>query len=454
MMRRAMGKKKREEMDLHAEKFVNGAVQRGIAKDKAEKVFDLMKQFADYGFNRSHSVAYAYLAFQTAYLKAHYAPYFYASVLSNESQDTAKIYKYSSELRNSGLKFLPPDVNESDIGFTPLENSVRFGLSAIKGIGTSSVEAIVEARKQGRFTSLFDFVSRIEHGSLNRRGLESLISAGAFDSLAGNGIAMNSWRSSLHAATELALSHAQKIWNDKIRGQNALFGEMEETAENVSLPNVPAWSQLKLAQEEKSAVGFYLSNHPLDEHSEVLESLGISNLAEQSEIMPGDKITIAGIVSAFQARYSKKGNRFCIFKLEDKSSGAKILGWAEAYSRYSGLLKDDELLVVSGKVESTDGQEMTIVLEEVHRLEDVVPMRAKSLVLTIPETRTDEQFLEEVFAMLSKNQGKCDVILKLELNSGATVRILSQPLRIQGSKQLETDLGARGCGVRWGLEQI
>jgi DNA polymerase-3 subunit alpha len=183
LMRRAMGKKKKAEMDVHEEKFIDGAVERGIKKKTAKEIFDLMAKFADYGFNRSHSMAYALLAFQTAYLKAHYPAYFYAAVLSHEAQDSAKVYKYSTELKSMGLKLLPPDINESDEGFTPVEITVRYGLTAIKGMGSSSVAAIVEARKTGPFTSLFDFCGQLGAGAVNRRGLESLISAGAFDSV-------------------------------------------------------------------------------------------------------------------------------------------------------------------------------------------------------------------------------------------------------------------------------
>ena len=223
MMRRAMGKKKRSEMALHEEKFVNGAVERNIKKEKAEEIFRLMAQFADYGFNRSHSVAYAYLAFQTAYLKAHFPTYFFSAVLSNESQDTAKIYKYANELRAVGLKLLPPDINESEVGFTPLADGVRFGLSAIKGIGVTSVEAIVKARNSGKFTSLFEFIARVEQGAVNRRGLESLICAGAFDSLKPISVTINLWRAQLFESVNSALTYGQRVWNDKFNGQNRAF---------------------------------------------------------------------------------------------------------------------------------------------------------------------------------------------------------------------------------------
>ncbi|HET9785625.1 MAG TPA: DNA polymerase III subunit alpha, partial [Pyrinomonadaceae bacterium] len=183
LMRRAMGKKKREEMAVHEEKFISGAVERGIKREKAEKIFSLMAQFSDYGFNRSHSVAYAYLAFQTAYLKAHYPEHFYAAVLSNEAQDAAKVFKYSKELRAQRVVLLPPDVNESNSGFTPLSGAIRYGLTAIKGLGNAAVKAICDARGAAPFRSFFDFAERVDSATLNKRVLESLISAGAFDSL-------------------------------------------------------------------------------------------------------------------------------------------------------------------------------------------------------------------------------------------------------------------------------
>src|SRR2546426_2916700 len=194
LMRRAMGKKKREEMAVHQQKFVNAAIARGIRPDKAEKTFSLMDKFSDYGFPRSHSVAYAYLAFQTAYLKAHYPEHFYAAVLSSEAQDAAKVFKYSKELRAQGIQLLPPDVNESNAGFTPLAGGVRYGLAAIKGLGESTVKTIIDARKMGPFKSLFDFAERLDQGTIGKRALESLVSAGAFDSLKPESRSLGQWR--------------------------------------------------------------------------------------------------------------------------------------------------------------------------------------------------------------------------------------------------------------------
>lgn len=451
MMRRAMGKKKREEMAKHEEKFVSGAVANGIKKEKAEEIFNLMAQFADYGFNRSHSVAYAYLAFQTAYLKAHYAAYFYAAVLSNESQDTTKIYKYSTELRASGLKFLPPDINESGAGFTPLENAVRFGLSAIKGLGAASVQSIIEAREKGKFTSLYDFTAKLDQGTIGKRGLESLICAGAFDSLMPADLKVNLWRAKLFAGLEGALSHGQKVLQDKMRGQNALFGSNENAAADfqIELPDVSAWTQAEVSKQEKAAVGFYLSNHPLDNYFQVLADLNILNVGDYEEIKTGEKIILAGIVSGFQVRHSKKGNRFCIFRLEDQSTGVKCLAWADAYSKFSEILKDDALLIVEGRVESNEGQEITMILDDVKKLEDAIPLKARNVKITLPSKDLDELYFEKLFTILSQGKGSCEVYLDFILNEKLSLKMLSLPLRTQGSSKIENDLKNQGCRVEW-----
>jgi DNA polymerase-3 subunit alpha len=451
MMRRAMGKKKREEMALHEEKFINGAVARQINRDKAAEIFKLMAQFADYGFNRSHSVAYAYLAYQTAYLKAHYPAYFYASVLSNESNDTTKIYKYSSELRSTGMKFLPPDINESDSDFTPLQNAVRFGLSAIKGLGASGIQTIIEARKGEKFISLFDFTSRLDHGFLNRRGLESLISAGAFDTLMPEEVSVFQWRANLFSELDAALAYGQKAWQNKIRGQNDLFGTTETSHNEVKghFKNVPAWTSAELSRQEKAAVGFYLSNHPLDAYKQILSALKIINVAEIEVIKPGDKIVLAGIVSGMQVRHSKKGNRFCIFRFEDQSGGVKCLAWAEAFAKNVQILKDDELLIVEGKVESGEGQEITIILEDARKLADALPLKARSASIILPKKNLCESYLEELFTTLSRDKGNCEVNLEILLDSRLKLKLQSQPLRIQGSSRLENELIERGCRVEW-----
>lgn len=452
MMRRAMGKKKREEMAVHEEKFVSGAVANGIKREKAEEIFKLMAQFADYGFNRSHSIAYAYVAFQTAYLKAHYPAHFYASVLSHESDDTAKVYKYSNELRSMGLRLLPPDVNQSGEGFTPAGDSVRFGLGAIKGIGSSSVRAVIGARQAGKFTSLFDFVSRIDAGSIGRRGLESLITAGSFDTLRPAGCAPDLWRARLFAGIDAALAYGQRTWNDKQLGQSGLFGEIAsaEGASEDTLPDAEAWSRAEMSRQEKAAIGFYLSVHPLDAFTNIIADLKILNVADHAEINPGDTLKIAGIVSGAQVRYSKKGNRFCIFRLEDQSASVKCLAWSEAYTRFADSMKNDRLLIVEGRVEAVDAQEITLIVSDVRDLIEAIPKNAKAVSITLPSREFDDEYFADLFSVLSRSQGKCDVFLQLPLDR-INVRIQSQLLRIDGSSRLQADLETRGCLVEWVL---
>lgn len=449
LMRRAMGKKKIEEMRPHEKKFIDGATGRGISKDKAKEIFDLMAKFADYGFNRSHSMAYAYLAFQTGYLKAHHPTYFYASVLSHESDDAAKIYKYSSELRSMGMKLLPPDVNESDEGFTPTDDSVRFGLSAIKGIGSATVRGIVEARREGKFTSLFDFASRIDPTSINRRAMESLVTAGAFDSLISVETAANEWRAKLYAAIEDAISLSQRSWNDRERGQSDLFGAAMTGQADVekTLPSVKPWTQAEMSQHEKAAIGFFLSVHPLDAHTDTIEGLGIRSLTERGEINPNDRLKMAGVVSALQVRYSKKGNRFATFRFEDQSGGVKCLVWAEAYGRFSSILADDALLIIEGRVEAVDGKEITLIVEDAKDLADARPRNARTLSLRLPAGDTEDH-LNEIFGLLSEAQGRCDVVLKVPVN-GVEVTLESQILRVEGSARLEKQLESKGCAVEW-----
>src|SRR5437899_2568294 len=223
-LRKAMGKKNREEMARQEQKFISGAVARGIKRDKAQQIFSLMAQFADYGFPKAHSVAYAYLAFQTAYLKAHYPEHFYAAVLSNEIEDTAKVFRYTKEMQGQGIALLPPDVNESDPGFTALKAAIRYGLAAIKGIGFASVNAIIKAQQGGPFQSMTDFAGRIEEGAINKRVLEGLSCSGAFDSLKPDTCTSNAWRARLFSAIDTALARSAGTRRAKALGHDDHFG--------------------------------------------------------------------------------------------------------------------------------------------------------------------------------------------------------------------------------------
>jgi DNA polymerase-3 subunit alpha len=451
LMRRAMGKKKVEEMAVHEETFISGAVANKIPKKTAKEIFDLMAKFADYGFNRSHSMAYAVLAFRTAYLKAHYPAHFYAAVLSHEADDSAKVYKYSNEFKSVGLKLLPPDINESDLGFTPHEEGVRYGLTAIKGIGESCVTAIINARQDGRFKSPFDLVSRVAAGALNRRAMESLITAGAFDSLKPDAIEVAAWRARLYKGTTDILQFGQRSWEDKSRGQSGLFGtaaSSDETMDLGSLPDCPPWTQAEMSAHEKAAVGFYLSVHPLDNYRGLLEKLDIKALADYEQFNTGQTVTLAGLVSGMQVRYSKKGNRFGMFRLEDQSGGIKCIAWGETFGKISGMLRDDELIIADGRIEGSEGQEETLIISGIKLLADAEPTRAREAAIRLANGRSDERTYEQIFKVLCDNRGDCGVRLTVPAGD-VEAELDATHIRVKGSAKLEQELKDLGCSVEW-----
>jgi DNA polymerase-3 subunit alpha len=453
LMRRAMGKKKREEMALHEQKFVAGAVSKGIKKEKAQQIFSLMAQFADYGFNRSHSVAYAYLAFQTAFLKAHYPEHFYAAVLSNETQDAAKVFKYSTELRGQGIKLLPPDVNESGAGFTPLEGAIRYGLAAVKGVGLGSVNAIINARAESKFNSFFDFTSRVNPTAVNKRVMESLVCAGGFDSLNSNGQSIHQWRARLHHAIDAAMSHGTRLQRDKSFGQNDLFGGgggQESTQVTEWIPEASAWTHSELLAAEKNAIGFYITGHPLDNYLEVLQELGTVYSTDLSKYSTGTKINVGGLITSFQVRTTKKGARFALMRLEDQAGGVKCVAWPEAFSKFEKQIQDDLAVLVYGNLELTEDGGATIFLEDLVRLDDVLQRKARSVIVRLPETAEQEPLLKKLFKLFDEQKGDCEVLLELYLEGNVLVRVRPHTtLRVKGSHQLEKAIRLHDCQVEW-----
>ena len=449
LMRRAMGKKKREEMAVHEEKFVTGAVERGIKKEKAEKIFSLMNQFSDYGFNRSHSVAYAFLAFQTAYLKAHFPEHFYAAVLSSEAQDAAKVFKYSKELRAQGIQLLPPDVNESYSGFTPLTGAIRYGLAAIKGIGQSTVNAIIEARKSGPFRSFFDFAERVEQGSLNKRAMESLVCAGGFDSLNSENREANEWRAALHAAIDAALARAQRAKRERQQGQSGLFavaaGE-EHVAEQP--PRSKPWSRSEVLAAEKLALGFYITGHPLGAYLELLQNLRATKSFDLSAQTHGSRVAVGGLISDVQFKTTKKGDRFALLKLEDEGGSIKCVLWPETFRKYSALVQNELPALISGRLELAEDSPPSVVVDQVQSLDEVARNR-ELVVLRLPSPEDPEDFFDSILHLLNTNPGNCDVALEVVVDGDKLVRVkTNSAIRVERSAMLSAALEKAGCTIR------
>src|SRR5579884_1888084 len=313
ILRRAMGKKNAEEMAKQRDRFLKGATERGFNAKKAARIFDLMEQFAGYGFNKSHSAAYAYLAYVTAYLKAHYAVEFMSALLTSESGNTDKIVKYINECREMQIRVLPPDINQSDLNFTPAGDAIRFGLGAVKNVGGGAVEAIVTARQEGGpFSSIYDFCERVNLAAINRRVLESLIKAGAMDSLGGN-------RAQLSDALDRAIETGLRIHRDRERGQHGLFGDLDDSHKTEHpLANLPDWSMEQKLAGEKEVLGIYVSGHPLDRYQDKVADLATHFTDKLEDLEKNTPVALCGILTNIVRKTNREGKYWAALKIDDR----------------------------------------------------------------------------------------------------------------------------------------
>ncbi len=346
LLRRAMGKKKPEEMAKQGERFLQGAQELGHSQELAKNIFDLMEKFAGYGFNKSHSAAYALVSYQTAWLKQHYAPEFMAAVLSSELQNTDKIVTLIEECREIGVKYSPPDVNDGDYLFTVKDGAVVYGLGAIKGLGEGPVNSILEARKDGHFTDLFDFCRRTDPRKVNRRALEALIKSGAFDSL-------NEDRWVLLAALPSAVKAAEQSATNDSAGMTDMFGGMEvEQDVYADFRAVNPWLLKQLLEGEKETLGLYLSGHPIDSYEQDLKRV-VPKRFKQLQAKKG-KQRVVGMVVAMRTMKTKKGDSMAFLTLDDRTARLECSVFARTYNETRELLKKDALLVVDGEIQVDD----------------------------------------------------------------------------------------------------
>ncbi len=356
LLRRAMGKKKPEEMAKQRAIFIRGATERGVAEDTAQYIFDLMEKFAGYGFNKSHSAAYAWVSYQTAWLKAHYPAAFMAAVLSSDMDNTDKVVGFVEECRRLGLKLLAPDINRSGYRFDVLEDgSILYGLGAVKGVGQAAIEDILAAREAGAFRDLYDFCRRVDLRKVNRRVIEALIRAGALDALGAH-------RAQLLADLDGALQAAEQYHRTQAQGQNDLFGLGEAAAVPASpaaTERVAPWPLKTLLAEEKAVLGFYLSGHPLDEHRRELQGFVTAPLAELTQGRKGSngdagRVVVAGLVAELRTRHDKQGRKMVFLTLEDGGARLEVALFAEVATGAEELLTRDAVLVVQGEIGQDD----------------------------------------------------------------------------------------------------
>ena len=412
ILRRAMGKKKKEEMDRQRTRFLAGARERGIPEKKADALFDTLARFAEYGFNKSHSAAYSYLAYITGYLKAHYSVEFMAALLTSETGDTDKVVKYINECRELSIEVLPPDVNQSDYHFTPVgRDRIRFGLGAIRNVGQAAVEAIVAARREGGpFTSLDDFCERVDMTAVNRRVVESLIRAGAMDSLPGT-------RAQLFAVVEDCIESGQRAQKDRLSGQTGLFadfGAAVGVAAARALPKVQDWTQQEKLRGEKETIGFYVSGHPLDEYEWKVRELATFDTASLSGLERGAEIAICGIVTAVQRRRNKELKPWASFQLEDRFGSVEVLVFATRYEALQKELEADRAVLVRGKALPEEDGTVRISAQ------DIIPLdlaRVDFPSLACIRVRLDgdaARRAEELSRLIRRKPGSTGIRLRLE----------------------------------------
>ena len=431
-LRRAMGKKKAEAMAVERDRFLEGAVERGHRTEDADAIFQQMETFAAYGFNKSHSAAYALITFQTAYLKAHYPREFLASLLTLEMGSTDNTYKNLADCRDHGIRVLPPDVNQSHADFTVCEGGIRFGLGAVKGVGEKAIDAIVEARADGPFASLGDFCMRIESNQVTKRIVEGLIKAGAFDST-------DSPRAPLLAHVEAALSWAGRVRADRDAGQMGLFGGGGETSQpEPELPRLGEWEMIERLQHEHDAVGFYVTGHPLDRYARDLEFLRTSDTAELRGRRDQENVRLAGVTNAVRLKNSRRGDRYATFTLEDTAGVVEVVAWPETYRKCEAAIVGREAVVVEGTVEfgeasgaaagSDEGapdfsRKAQIIAKAVLSLTDVRRQTARAIELEIDAERFDAEVLRSLRAAIERFPGECRPCLKVVRNGRSATEI-------------------------------
>ena len=451
ILRRAMGKKIPEVMEKERGKFMAGARVNNVPEEKAKYIFDLMAKFAGYGFNKSHSAAYALIAYQTAYLKAHYPAQFLAALLSCDVENTDKVVRYISECRQENIEVLPPDINESVQDFTVIDNRIRFGLAAVKNVGGAALESILAERGTGgKYRSLADFCSRIDSSKVNRKVIESLIKAGAFDSLNAN-------RKQYLEILDQCLERAKAAQRDRMSGQMNLFAIGQPAAAQhgcveVDLPDVADWPELERLTYEKETVGFFLTGHPLEGVMEDLRRVVDTDIAGVEKLREGQVIRIGGLLAGCKEHKSKKGERMAFTVLEDMSSSIEVIVFPSTFADCAHLLTSDRPLVVLGTVQQSE-RGAKIIAQEIAGLAETLEQYAEQAIITLQAASTSRQHMLELKELLYRHHGATPVLLTLHFDDRGEVDIqVLKDMTIRPStglfRQITSLCGPRSLAVR------
>jgi DNA polymerase III subunit alpha len=444
ILRRAMGKKKVEEMDKQRSRFLAGAGERGHPAKKAEKIFDLMAQFAGYGFNKSHSAAYSYVAFITAYLKAHYPVDFMAALLTSETGNVAKVVKYINECREMNIRVLPPDVNASEYTFTPVRDekgdAIRFGLGAVKNVGQGAVEEIIRARAEmGRFKSIYQFCEHADMQAINRRVMESLVKAGAMDSIDGT-------RAQLLLALDAAIETGNRAAKDRDSGQAGLFGggPAEEEHPEPPLPKANDWTLKEKLQGEKELLGFYVTGHPLDNYEDKIAELATHDSTKLEGLEKGAEVALCGMITGVQKRRNRESKPWASLVIEDRAGNIEAMVFTTQYEALQSLLVEDQAVLIRGMALPEEGNPTKVSVKEIIPL-DVARIPLPTLIsVKVFVGRNGIDRAAELQQLFERKPGETQVRLRLEAARDFSV-ILDVPAKVRPDREFRAEL-TRICG--------
>jgi len=430
-MRRAIGKKIRSLMDQMADKFVKGAVKNGLSKGKAKQIFELIDKFAQYGFNKSHSVAYSYIAYQTGWLKTHYTAEFMSANLTSEMNNTNKVVVLINECRKLDIKVHAPDINNSGINFEPLnDKEISFGLNAVKNVGVKALEQCIEVRnKHGKFQSIFDFISKVDQRLVNKKVLESLILAGAFDSL-------NENRAQLFEAVDLAINYGNQVDKQTNKNQINLFGDQEELVKVPDLPIIEDWDNQEKLSKEKEVLGIYVSGNPLIKYADIIEELSNYDFSEKQILKENSIVKIGGAVTNFKLHFDKKNQQMAFFNLDCLGGQAEAIIFHDAFDKYKEIIKDNNIVFLVGHTSTqNDFADLKLIVDE------VIPINHAKKVLKLTEVNirlpknSSKDLMNEIVELANGNKGDHSFVVHIPGENSKERTIVSKKIKVSNNNQ-------------------
>ena len=432
LLRRAMGKKDLKVMEDQKIVFVDGAIKNGVDKKNANEIFETIFKFANYGFNKSHAVAYSFIAYQTAYLKAHYPAEFLAANLKNEFENTDKVTKFLDDCRKLKIEVLPPDVNNPSLHFEADNGKIKFGMSAIKNVGVPAVKEIINAKNNlGRdFKTIYDFCANTDNRIVSKRALEGLVLAGAF-------YTMNKNRAQLFEVIESALDYAHKIQNSKMLSSDSLFGEAEEVQlKEPDLPNVKPWTEKEFLAQERKVIGFYLTDHPLRRYELEFNSFATIHLGETEDVIEKSDVRVCGVVTELKTKFDKSGRTMAFFKLDDLTGSCECLMFSKAFDEFGKFVEDEEAIFAVGNLESS-GDAVKMQVNKVIPMRKIANELTESLKLQISKEKISSEKLIELKSILLNHEGNIPVFINLTENGNDKGKLFSlQEIRIKITSEL------------------